>query len=1749
MNFLELYKNNRKSVVDALTGLWCGEPINDSQRAYAKRIEEMIPSLFAPENAIPLVQCMNLYEPVHSVSREDAETLVGGLWDKPEKKSYAPYEHQYQAWHTLLEKKSPDGKPMSICVTTATGSGKTECFMMPLIHDLSKNVSTEESHHVRAIFLYPLNALMEDQKQRMEELLEGTGLTYTVYNGDLPERQPTKGMDPEEKEKLQKRIDKIRGIEYDENDEPIRDANGEIIVKYPHLIPTRDEVRKKRPDIILTNPTMLEYILLRKKDQSIIEPDLHTLKWIAIDETHSYTGAGAAELAMLLRRVLLAFDVKAEDVQFATSSATFGNADTIDDPEARKKAKAEEERKLKEFISGITGARTNQIAVIDGKRIGEDKLPENEDRAKWQLILDEDYVPLNKLFPEYHTIEEQLEALDEMCARLGESKDMKVKVHYFNRVPNNGLFVRFDQIQPDGTFALYSVNKTDEEEGGAPYIELSRCKNCGEYVSVVSRDNVTGQYSGLQADDTDIFDLGEETDDDTELRVVGLTNQEFKSPINAIYTVSGNCLENTQTGQIRPSSWHIIANTKCRCPYCNHKLTTVDLDDDDADLNIEEAGTLRKFRVGSDFISRLLAPTILDQLDKHEEDGVKRLHQGQQYLSFADSRQLAAKATLNQNLEQERLWVYTTIFHRLCQLAIEGDSSSADEIARLQAIIMSPTSSLNEKMEAMQQVSAIQQSSSKDYLTWLDVADVLFKSEYSDRYYYEFLKRGGENNELDEKGNIDPEEKKRYIQSIMTMYLTSRPRSAASPETMGLFRTYYPQLESINVPRPVVNTYNALMSNPDNHIGDQDWRDLLQMFIDYRVRSDQSVYLEMPDSNLDIHNTVRFADKKPHRKPAMKPKLERKPFNSSRIVRYLCALIHRDKPELSVEKIYEAYFDAIKIVVDELWKDLTNESNKLLHIGRHYDKEAARWMNDDDGCQRLNLNNISFKLYDEVWLCDVNSEYDDVANHAQCLRPISVNFKKFSPYLQARQAVTLDPERHEVWKPFPHYLGSSSPATRDEIKEWSKTNRSILWAEDGLWGEKGVFADRLLDIYEGPNLFIQAEHTAQVDKMISRQLQEDFKNHDINILACSTTMEMGVDLGTLQLVMLTSVPPQPANYKQRAGRSGRSPKMVKSVCITLCGSDSLGLRTLENPIESIIKRPVEVPTVDLQSPQVVQRHVNSFLIRWFGVFGSGSVNQSVLDYYTHFKLFGGQIKDPLDENKPQDPSTKLGSENDTLYKVFNEACEKEIANLSPALKNKLEQLLHNTVFEGKEIHVLATAKSENKRCYDELDKALEDVKCSFVKITGNTDRDKKYSKKLMMKYKNILTQRLLSFWATHRFTPNANMPVAVLSLDLNPANVGEKPWSKRMSANPSYSLREAIAQYAPGNSVVVDGVVYVVRGIESHNMFQDAKTYKKIARNTEETVMDDDIAALPDKKEWWTNTGRYEIELVQPVGFVPDINEEESRIINTNRFTMVNAQLIGATKWSDENGDMAAKLYDVRCNRDSGEAKILYYNEGIGYGYCLCSRCGRMVLEEDIAEDPNSIQDLPADFNPTWPKEIDPTTGIKVIDRSKPKYHMAINGRDVRKVCGASNKPGEIRRNIILGDLIQTDFAEIKIRHTGKNWINDRASDPNLLITLGVVMTQALSQVLGKDRNAVDFTILPFGHICIFDTNPGGAGYSNQLKTRPGLIEKTLKQVKSLLETASEKGSKDYLLDKFTLRFSKNIDIDGTLAWLNEAGI
>lgn len=1714
MRFANLYNDSREAVERALIAMWCGESGNESQLQYSKKISEEIRHIFAPDDAMPVVQCMNSYKAVHTVSADTAKALVGGLWKSTK---FQPYEHQYQSWKYLLQEKTAEGKPMSICVTTGTGSGKTECFMMPLVKDL---IDKGKKEQVQALFLYPLNALMEDQKERLEELLEGTDLTYTVYNGDLPEREPAADDYSVDAERTRKRIELIRGWDADKQE-----------YKYKHMLYTREKVRKTPPNILLTNPTMLEYILLRGTDARLIDAEQKSLSWVVIDETHTYTGAGAAELAMLLRRVLLAFGVTAGSVRFATSSATFGNGS---DPE-------EEERQLQAFISGITGVDTGQVKVIGGRRMGEEVMPVNADGAKWMTLFKQEYVALDALFPGEGSIGHKLALLDDMCRRVPTDANgnplLKVKVHYFFRVPNNGLYVRLTE-HDGGSFKIYSLNNAAEDQKENPLLELCRCKHCGEYVALAQFNRAPGdtfgEYKAVEREDSDLFDLvdDEDTEKDEVLAIIGLSKDRNARGDNNVAMCAEKGRLVAALGLATPKGqWHLVVNTKCKCPYCNSKLTKRKNSDEETDADAHESADssyLMKFRTSPEFISRVMAPSVLDNLDRVATTDSDKiiLHGGQQYISFADSRQLAAKATMNQNLEQERDWFYSTVFHELCRRKDKEKDIKAEQ-GRLAAELAANPDNL---MAIVGKMQALQ--SAKTYLTWMEIADLLKKDKLCRVFCEQFVKRSGDSDEVDANGRIPNDVMEKYVHSIMVMYLSSRPASSAAPETLGLFCACYPQIEQIELPE-AVKAFNDAIRNEKYKISKDDWHHLIQIFMDYTVRSNQSLFLKLSDKNpLDIFACERFATEKPRRRPALKPKLDAKTVSNSRVVRYICELLKLDSGR-GVAELYKENFTLINNLVEALWGDVTNESHNLVEPSMHWDREGGGFVLDPVSKKdqelgytqalRFNLKNLCFKLYEDVYLCNTNT--DASVRHTVCLRPIENNFKGFAPYLRGNEVRVLDEKLHEQWTVYPYYKDSGKQVTAEEVRAWARENRKLLW-DNRIWGEGGVFENRLTNIHALPNLFIQAEHTAQVDKDVSRTLQQDFKEHTINILACSTTMEMGVDLGSLEVVMQTSVPPLPANYKQRAGRSGRNNK-VQSACITLCGSDAIGLRTLFNPIATIISRPVCVPKVDLLSPQVVQRHVNSFLVRSFGVFSGGDnggkLTQAVFDYYTNYegRKNGNRmiIVDP-ETNDECTPNTKLETKG-TMFELFNNKC---LEALDGKVRNELEQLIHGTVFDNAVETVVAKALDENKRCYAELGTKLKDIKLVY----GDAKNDK-FLTLLKMQYRDVLKNRLLNYWATSRFTPNANMPVNVLTLDLN-CNAVAKGYANMNSANPSYGLREAISQYAPGNSIVVDGVVYVVRGIEFANMYEDSKTFKKIYHNSNKCVVDDN--SIDGKLKWQAND-QYAIELVQPVGFVPDMNEDKSRIMANNKYTHVSAQLIGTTDW-DENAK-EPHLFSVRSNKDTGYAKILYYNEGVGFGYCMCAKCGRAVLETEAADPVDKLSNMPLDMNPRRSKK-----------EGRPNYHFAINGKELFTHCCGSNDKTAIRRNVILGDLLQTDFAEIRFRHKNqKKWLNNLSAEKNLIFTLGIVFTQALLDVLGKERGAVDFAIMPNGHLCIFDTNPGGAGYSNQMTDGP-LMKKIIAASKAMLEEAKRKNSKDFLLNKFTLRYIDKVDIDAALAWICE---
>lgn len=205
------------------------------------------------------------------------------------------YQHQERAI-----RKAKTGR--NLIVATGTGSGKTESFLIPILNAL------EEEHAqgtlgpgVRAILLYPMNALANDQLKRLREELLAVSphITFGRYTGET-----------KEKEKDAREL--------------FRTLHG-TTEPPPNELLSRERMRENPPHLLLTNYAMLEYLLLRPKDLDLFE-GAHAGHWrfIALDEAHVYDGAKAAEIAMLLRRLR---DRVAPDqrLQCIATSATVGD--------------------------------------------------------------------------------------------------------------------------------------------------------------------------------------------------------------------------------------------------------------------------------------------------------------------------------------------------------------------------------------------------------------------------------------------------------------------------------------------------------------------------------------------------------------------------------------------------------------------------------------------------------------------------------------------------------------------------------------------------------------------------------------------------------------------------------------------------------------------------------------------------------------------------------------------------------------------------------------------------------------------------------------------------------------------------------------------------------------------------------------------------------------------------------------------------------------------------------------------------------------------------------------------------------------------------------------------------------------------------------------------------------------------------------------------------------------------------------
>lgn len=240
-------------------------------------------------------------------------------------------------------------------VSTGTGSGKTEAFLYPIISRCLNLRDQNAPPGIVAVILYPMNALAEDQLDRLRELLAGTGVSFGMYIGKTPEhddeaagvRLPSGSSRADYQAKLAELYEKKQR-------QAVFPAEERV---------SRQAMRDNQPRILLTNVKQLELLLTRQRDVALF--DGARLDFMVCDEAHTFSGAVGAETAVLIRRLRTYCGRRADETVCIATSAT------IIDPEKGQEAG-------RDFAARFFGVEREQVALV-----GEQHEPEQwaEQRA------------------------------------------------------------------------------------------------------------------------------------------------------------------------------------------------------------------------------------------------------------------------------------------------------------------------------------------------------------------------------------------------------------------------------------------------------------------------------------------------------------------------------------------------------------------------------------------------------------------------------------------------------------------------------------------------------------------------------------------------------------------------------------------------------------------------------------------------------------------------------------------------------------------------------------------------------------------------------------------------------------------------------------------------------------------------------------------------------------------------------------------------------------------------------------------------------------------------------------------------------------------------------------------------------------------------------------------------------------------------------------------------------------------------
>ncbi|KJR98717.1 MAG: hypothetical protein VR65_19580 [Desulfobulbaceae bacterium BRH_c16a] len=1543
--------------------------------------------------------------------------LVAALSDPPESlpKDYIfhreqyPYHHQLQAWEALVS----DTPPRSVLVTSGTGSGKTECFLIPILNDLANELETRTGPlvGVHALFLYPLNALIKSQRDRLTAWSEPFGgqIRYCLYNGDTP------------------------------NEARKSEWKSEVV--------DRKSLRATPPPILVTNSTMLEYMLVRNEDRPILAQSQGKLRWIVIDEAHSYIGSQAAELTLLLRRVLHAFGCQSNDVRFVATSATIAGAG-----ENAKK-------QLQGFLADIAGVSLDRVTVVEGSRL----LPEISEisKKKWKdadckimresspekrfallsadprmrelrKSLAQNAQTVSQLAIKLHkdknqeTILRTLELLD-LCTNAYDARKeafLPLRGHFFQRTLN-GLWACANPActgrtathldKPAWPFGkVFLERHLICDACRFPVFEIVQCGECGgEHLSALefSQQGNDRLNPHIYSHDEDEFQQELEPSDEEDSQDEESRHEPLGPGLPRLLVAppNGNQVALLPDGRL---DWnrlegdgidvHLLGpgeDDNVRCPSCHGSNLRGQL--------------FRPIRLSAPFLLQTAIPILLRHIQPTQTKEALP-YDGRRILSFTDSRQGTARIAVKLQIETERDYVRSLLYHavtdRIRSASPQETGKIREEIAELEKVVLNHPG-LSGVLEQKRLELSKLESPPVGRLSWRDAQDRLLSDEGFKRWLLPPLQEQS-------FGMND----RQLSDLCLWREFFLRPRRQWSLESFGLLQLSYPGIERIDrVPAVAAKL----------QIGLDDWRNLAQVVIDFVIRLNKAVAIP--------EDTLRWIGYPGKPTLALSPGQDKSIYNQrtwpstrsvvqrrSRLVRLLAYAFKKDLEQQEDQELLEE-------LLIGLWCDIQSILSRTEHGYRL------------DMSQQVEIVQVR-----DAWLCPVTR------------RVLPVTFLGLTPYLPENPAKEFA-ECQKVKMPVlpdPFWLNSSP----EEAEEWLESNEQVLCLRShGVWINVN---DRIARF---ARYFRSAEHSAQLSGSTLVRRENDFKAGKINLLSCSTTMEMGVDIGGLSAVAMHNAPPNPANFLQRSGRAGRRGESV-SISFTLCKSTPHGEAVFHNPLWPFTTA-LATPRVSLHSPPIIQRHVNSMVL---SIFLAHHAAENLRKLTTGWFF------------EPSQPGGSAPWEN------FRAWCETD-ALTNENLREGITILLRRSIMEGRSLMSIlgnsSTMINQCARAWLEEARALLESRTIVNTSEGNSAAEKAVDFQLQ----RLRKEYLLSELTTRGFLPGYGFPGEVVPLVTTTAEEFSRRTTQRANTiredNPTiragYPARDlsiAIRDYSPGTDTVLDGRVYRSGGVTLNWHIpadQDGSPELQSFRWIWRCDSCGANGTKPTRPYSCPQCGEQNekrilcYEYLQPSGFAVDIRCRPHNDINIPQYIPVRDPLISmeGSEW------VALPVPALGRYRVNPEAKIIHRSDGLhDNGYALCLRCGR-------ADSMTSDDELPYIF---------------MDSKGNPVPHKRLRGgknNDREIECPGSNEPWAIKRNLRLGIARRTEVFELQLQE-----VTGKPLDRVAAYTTGVILRRALAERLGVEEREIGVAISPTrdinGHstfsIFLFDTAQGGAGYVSQ---------------------------------------------------------